>query len=285
MNTPGPTTSHDWIEQPEGRLRVTRAGEGGDPVVLLSGGGMDNAHLSWARLLPVLAADRAVYALDWPKQGGSQPWDGVADHDRLVGCVEALLDHYGLATVDLVGISQGGAAGLATAIARPDRVRRLVAMAPGGVIDFPPGVHQLLWLAAKQPRVGAAFASLLYRSRRLAEWSIRSTLFAGPVDDFDEIVDEVLDLWRTGHSGVSDWQITSINFRRMNVDLRPLLHTITCPTLFIQGDKDVGVRPKFTRAAAAQVPGARLEMISDAGHWVNRQDPEQVNRLVRDFLA
>lgn len=284
----GPSASeaaHDWIEQPEGRLRVTRAGSGGRPVLLLSGGGMDNAHLSWVHLLPDLAADRAVYALDWPKQGGSQPWDGVADHGRLVECVLTLLDHYGLEQADLVGISQGGAVGLATAIARPERVHRLVAMAPGGTIEFPPVVHQLLWLSARQPKVGAALWSLMYRSRRLAAWSMRRTLFAGPVDDFDEIVDEVLDLWRSGQSGVSDWQLTSINFRQMNVDLRPRLHTISCPTMFIQGDKDIGVAPKHTRAAAELVPGARLEMISGAGHWVNRQEPERVNRLVRDFLA
>ena len=279
------TPWYDWIEQTEGRLRVTRAGEGGQPVVLLSGAGVDNAHLSWKHLLPDLATDRAVYALDWPKQGGSQPWRGVADHACLGRCVLALLDHYDLAQVDLVGLSQGGALALATAIDHPERVRRLVAMAPGGIIDFPPVVHQLLWLSAKYPQVGAGMVSLLYRSRRMAEWSIRRALFAGPVDDFDEIVDEVLELWHRRDSGISDWQITSINPRSMNIDLRPDLHRISCPTLFIQGDKDIGVAPKHTRAAAAVVPGSRLEIIEGAGHWVNRQEPDQVNALVRDFLV
>lgn len=286
MHTDDPTIGYDWIDQPEGRLRVTRAGEGGHPVVLLSGGGSDNAHLSWARLIPDLATDRAVYALDWPKQGGSIPWDGVADHPRLIRCVTTLLDHYGLDRVDLVGMSQGGAIALATAIAHPDRVRRLVPIAPGGIISFPPVLHQIMWLTAVLPLLRETLPSRIFRSRASTEWFLRKALFAGPVDDFDEITDEVMaEMARNGGTSATDWQVTSIGFRSMNVDLRPQLHTIACPTLFIQGDKDVGIRPRFTRAAAAQVPGARLAMIAGAGHWVNRQEPERVNRLVRDFLG
>lgn len=286
MSTPGPTMTHDRIDQPEGRLQVTRAGSGGYPVVLLSGAGVDNAHLSWARLLPALAADRAVYALDWPKQGGSLPWKGVADHGRLLRSIMTLLDHYDLERVDLVGMSQGGALTLATAIEHPERVRRLVPIAPGGIISFPPVVHQLLWLTAKLPLLNDTLPSLVFRKREGVARFVRSSLMPGPVDDFEQIIDDVMvEMERREGSISSDWQNTSIDFLRMRVDLRPQLHTITAPTLFIQGDKDVGVAPKHTKAAAAQVPGARLELIEGAGHWVNRQEPERVNQLVRDFLA
>lgn len=286
MSAPEPIVTHEWIDQPEGRLQVTRAGSGGHPVVLLSGAGVDNAHLSWARLIPALAVDRSVYAVDWPKQGGSIPWDGLADHARLQRVVITLIDHYGLEQVDLVGLSQGAALALATAIDHPQRVRRLVAMAPAGIISFSPVVHQLLWLTAKLPLLNATLPSLMFRTRAGVARFVRSSLIPGPVEDVEEIVDEVVtELARAGGGGSSDWQNASIGFWRMRVDLRPRLHTISCPTLFIQGTADIGVAPKHTRAAAAQVPGARLEMIEGAGHWVNRQEPERVNRLVRDFLS
>ncbi|WP_420115061.1 alpha/beta fold hydrolase [Pseudactinotalea sp.] len=284
--TDNASITHDWIEQPEGRLRVARAGSGGQPVLLLSGGGIDNAHLSWARMMPALARDRAVYALDWPKQGGSMPWNGVADHERLLGAVAAVLDHYEIDRADVVGMSQGGALTLATAIEYRDRVRRIVAIAPGGTISFPPVVHQLLWLTAKLPLLNDTLPSMVFRTRAGVAKFVRSSLIPGPVDDFEQIVDDVMaEVERRGGSGSTDWQNTSIDFWRMRVDLRPQLHTIACPTLFIQGDKDVGVAPKHTRAAAALVPGARLEMIEGGGHWVNRQEPERVNDLVREFLA
>ncbi|MFW6597045.1 alpha/beta fold hydrolase [Propionibacteriaceae bacterium Y2011] len=278
--------THEWIDQPEGRLRVTKAGDHGSPVVLLSGAGMDNAHLSWARLLPELARDHRVYALDWPKQGRSRPWRGIADHPVMLRCVLAVLDHYDLAQADLVGMSQGGALALSTTIESPERVRRLVAMAPGGIIAFPPVVHQLLWLTAKVPFLNSTMWTRLFRGRSATAWFLRKFLFGGPVDDFDDVVDEVMaEIERSGGVTSSDWQNTSIGFASMTVDLRPQLPTISCPTLFIQGDKDVGIAPKYTRAAAAKVPGARLEMIEGAGHWVQRQEPERVNELVRDFLA
>jgi pimeloyl-ACP methyl ester carboxylesterase len=71
----------------------------------------------------------------------------------------------------------------------------------------------------------------------------------------------------------------------MKVNLMPRLGEIGCPTLFIQGDRDIGVNPRFTREAAARVPGARLELLKDHGHWPNRQSPQLVNALIRDFLS
>lgn len=110
-------------------------------------------------------------------------------------------------------------------------------------------------------------------------------LFPSPPSDREQVADELM--VEIEHNGVSssDWQNDSIGFWRMNVDLRPRLGEINCPTLFIQGDKDVAVRPVHTVRAAKAIPGARLELLAGQGHWVNRQSPDKVNRLVRDFLA
>src|SRR5699024_11965408 len=109
-------------------------------------------------------------------------------------------------------------------------------------------------------------------------------LFGGPVEDFDEIVDEYhADVLANG-SGASDWQNGSIGFWRMQVDLRPRLHEIRCPVLLIQGSKDVGVPPKQSRAAAQRIPRAVYKLIEGGGHWVNRQCPDRVNRMIAHFL-
>lgn len=275
----------DFVSQPQGRLRVLRAGEEGSPVFLLSGAGLDNALLSWRHLLPALAAaGHRVYALDWPKQGLSRPWRGKADHATLERCVLALMDHYRIEKADLVGLSQGGAVALALAIDAPERVDRLVAIAPGGIISFAPGYHQLLWLTAKLPWLTAGFFTLLLRSRAMIAFSLKSSLFAGPVADFDDIVDEVAMEVRRNGARASDWQNASIGWREMKVNLMPRLGQIKSPTLFIQGEKDPAVKPRFTREAAARVPGARLVMLPDHAHWPNRQSPELVNALIIDFL-
>lgn len=278
------------IDRPEGRLQVIAAGDSGPPVLLLSGAGIDNALLSWRRLIPQLARTHRVFALDWPHQGGSRPWSGVADHPALLGVLDAVvpvvLETADAEMLDLVGLSQGGAMTLAYAIERPERVRRLVAMAPGGIISFPPVVHQALWLIARFPGLTTAVTSRMFRTRAGIERFVRSSLIPGPVDDFDEIVEDVLEeATRLGGTGASDWQNASIGPLRMRVDLRPRLGEIRRPALLIQGAKDAGISPRFTAAAARRIPGARYELIDGAGHWVNRQEPERVGRLVTEFLA
>lgn len=281
-----PTTDHfrrEFIDSPEGRLSVITAGDTGPPVLLLSGGGVDSATLSWRRLIPALAADHRVRALDWPKQGGSKPWHGLADHARLLRCITEVLDHAGWPSAALVGLSQGGAMTLAYAIEHPDRVDRLVAISPAGTLSFPPVVHQLLWLTAKIPLLSTTLPGLMVRNRRATAAFARKTLVAGPTPDFDGLVTEMMDEAVEG-AGSSDWQNTSIGPFRMRVDLRPRLHEITSPALFIQGADDVGVPVKRTIAAAGAVPGSRLEVLPGVGHWANRQQPEEVNRLIMDFL-
>ena len=285
MNHPPTPFERTAVDLPEGRLSVVTAGDHGSPVVLLSGAGQDNALLSWRHLLPALAAEHRVFAPDWPKQGHSRPWNGLADHDALTAVVTRVLDHFDLDRVTLVGMSQGGAMALSYAIDHPERVERLVAMAPAGIIAFPPGVHQLLWLIARSRFLNSTLPERMFRTRESVAGFLRRGLFAGPVEDFDSIVEEVLEEARVSGTGSSDWQNASIGPWRMRVDLRPRVAEISCPTLFIQGDKDVGVRPGRTVEAARRVPGARLEILEGNGHWVNRQSPDRVNALVREFLA
>ena len=273
-----------WIPQPEGSLRVITRGEVGAPVLLLSGAGNDNISLSWRRAIPALASEHRVLALDWPKQGGSVPWEGTADHEQMLRSITAVLDHFDLESVSLVGVSQGGALALAYAIEYPARVERIVALNPAGILSFPPVVHQLLWLTAKSRFLNRTLPSLVFRRRAACAWFAKTSLFAGPVDDFDEIVDEYHADVLVNGSGSSDWQNGSIGFWRMNVDLRPRLHEIQCPTLVIQGSKDIAVRPKQSRTAAKRIPNAMYQLIQGAGHWVNRQCPARVNQLILDFL-
>lgn len=268
-----------------GRIHVQKAGTKGQPVILLSGAGLDNAHLSWAHLMPVLAGNHRVFAPDWPKQGLSCEWNGVADHKCLQSVVLAVLDQFRIERAHIVGISQGGALSLATAIDHPDRVNRVVALAPGGTISFAPVYHQFLWLMAKWPFLNSTLPNLIFRSKKATASFARRALFAGPVDDFEAIVDEIHQEVASSGAGSSDWQNASIGPWRMNIDLRPHLHKISAPTLFIQGDRDIGVKAHQTIAAAQLVPDARVEILEGAGHWSNRQMPGRVNALVRDFLA
>lgn len=284
MTEPTESFHREDVDAPEGRISVITAGDSGPRVLLLSGGGVDSATLSWRLLIPKLATNYRVLAVDWPKQGASKPWRGLADHDRLLGCITEVLDHFDWPSATFIGLSQGGAMTLAYAIEHPERVERLVAISPAGTQSFPPVVHQLLWLIAKIPLLGKTLPSLMVRNRKATAAFARRALVAGPTPGFDDLVTEILQEASDG-AGSSDWQNSSIGPLRMRVDLRPRLSEISCPALFIQGAEDVGVPLKRTVAAAGAVPGAQLEVLPGVGHWANRQQPDTVNQLITDFLA
>jgi len=79
-----------------------------------------------------------------------------------------------------------------------------------------------------------------------------------------------------------------IGFRLMatalaHADTRPLLETINVPTLLIWGDADKRSPLSVGQAMRDAIPGARLEVVSGAGHLSNLERPREFNEIVRRF--
>jgi pimeloyl-ACP methyl ester carboxylesterase len=62
------------------------------------------------------------------------------------------------------------------------------------------------------------------------------------------------------------------------------LPAIGVPTLIIVGDRDTPFMAP-SEYMAKKIPGARLEVIADAGHASNLDQPEAFNRVLLDFLG
>jgi pimeloyl-ACP methyl ester carboxylesterase len=69
---------------------------------------------------------------------------------------------------------------------------------------------------------------------------------------------------------------------------RPLaierLGDIHAPTMIIVGERDVPDIQAIVKLLAANVRGARTEIIPGAAHMPNMEDPQRVNRLLDGFL-
>lgn len=67
-------------------------------------------------------------------------------------------------------------------------------------------------------------------------------------------------------------------------DCRPLLPGIHCPTLVLVGDQDAITPPAMSEEMQRLIPGASLEVIPDAGHMANMEQPAAFNRALAGFL-
>jgi 3-oxoadipate enol-lactonase len=65
----------------------------------------------------------------------------------------------------------------------------------------------------------------------------------------------------------------------------PPLETLAVPTLVVVGDRDKDDFQRIAAQIAATVPGARLEIVTGAGHLVGVERPDELNALLLDFLG
>ena len=119
-------------------VRAYRAGRG-RPLVLLHGGGLDSALLTWEPTWSALTRLGAVVAADLPGFGGSPLGTTVPTLAGYRDWLMAFLDAAELPRAVLVGLSLGGGIALRTAIDAPERVDGLVLCAPYGVSPRVPG--------------------------------------------------------------------------------------------------------------------------------------------------
>jgi pimeloyl-ACP methyl ester carboxylesterase len=100
-------------------------GSGGTPLLLLHGGLFD-IDLQFGELLPGLSATRQVIAVDFQGHGRTN------DADRLLRCADlasdvvGVLEHLGVARVDVFGFSVGGGTALHLAVKHPELVRKVI---------------------------------------------------------------------------------------------------------------------------------------------------------------
>src|SRR4029450_11848456 len=109
-----------YLEAAGWRVRSVRKGQG-PPVVLLHG--FASSMYSWSEVLPGLAREHDVVALDFPGFGGSEVRPGLTAAD-LARVVPAVVDGLGLGRVDVVGHSLGGAVACVFGAGRPGWWRR-----------------------------------------------------------------------------------------------------------------------------------------------------------------
>ncbi len=68
------------------------------------------------------------------------------------------------------------------------------------------------------------------------------------------------------------------------LDVRAGLHGVTAPTLVIGGAQDPAIPARHSRAIAAAIPGARLEILDPGAHLVSVERAETVTELIADHI-
>lgn len=266
-------------------IHTFKAGDPSNPcVVLLHGGGVDSADLSWGLFIPALERNFYVVAPDFPGYGESDKPDRSYSSAFYVDFLSAALDALGIPRASLVGLSMGGAVALGFTLANPKRVERLVLVDSYGLQRRAP-LHVFSYLFVRAPGVNALSWRMM-RSRSMVRYTLGS-LLKRPGAVTDEIAERAHQEANRPGAGLA-WnafqkdEMTWAGTRTCFIDR---LGEISAPTLIIHGSLDTLVPASCAREAQQRIPGADLAWMEGCGHWPQRDNPMEFNRVASEFLS
>ena len=254
----------------EGRLKLTASLAGSGPVLVL-GNSLGTSRSVWDPQLPALARRFRLLRFELPGHGAGphHPQPGPYTIAGLGSAVLGLLDEHGIDRAHYAGISIGGMIGLWLAAHAPARIAALGVCCTSA--HLPPADG---WLARAalvrsagmaqviEPALGRWFTPPFIRSAAPAVAAVKAML-AGTDPE--------------GYAGCCE-AIAAM-------DLRPVLGSITPPTLVVAGSEDPATPPWHGALIARRIPGAKLVVVRGAAHLANIQAPGPVTAALLAHLT
>ena len=266
-----------------GYRRAYRLAGDGPAVLLLHGIGDSSA--SWEPLIPRLAERCTVVAPDLLGHGESDKPRADYSVAAYANGMRDLLEVLGVERVTVVGHSLGGGVAAQLAYQYPERCERLVLVASGGVGR---AVSPVLRLASA-PGAELALPLLALPLPRLVGQVAVGALGAVGHDlgrDADE-VQRVLDGLPDRRARVAFTRTlrSVVDVRGQVVTMRDRAYLASAmPTLIAWGAHDGIIPVRHAELAHAALPGSRLSIYDDAGHFPHHTDPDRFLAELVDFI-
>jgi 3-oxoadipate enol-lactonase len=227
-----------------------------------------------------LASSARVVAPDLRNHGDSFvrenniPLTAVHSMDLLAEDLAHLFDFINVRQPVIInGLSMGGYVALAFFRQYPSRVRGLILTATRARPDSD---------GEKGNRLKAIQLAETQGVRPIVDGMLQRLVSPKTVSEKPGLVDRIREVMM---SSTVEGVVGDLKGMMDRLDARPLLPTIHIPVLILVGTDDQIIPLEEAEAMNEKIPNSRLEMIRDAGHLLNMEQPEMYNRVVRDFIG
>jgi len=270
----------DWtltrtFESPQGRIRWDVFGKG-SPLVLLHG--TPNWSWIWRKVVPLLAGEHRVFVFDWPGFGTSDRHEGqnISWEEQPRRLIE-LLAHWQLDRPAIVAFDFAPIFALRAHLLHGAAFGPLVladaAVIPPFVTDFSRLAHDNIDVFRRLPTY-------------VAEAMIESHLRRATHRPLDETAREgYMRPWRGDDGVAAYWRAVAQYDESMARPVAERLGDLVLPTLVLWGEEDRWLPPAMGKALADAVPGADLQLVPEAGHFLPEDAPEAFATSVARFVA
>jgi 3-oxoadipate enol-lactonase len=242
----------------------------GRPLILLHP--FPAHHELWLPAAQALISRYRVIVPDLRGHGESGVGQGPASMEKHAADVAHILDHAAVERAAFAGVSIGGYLLFEFWRRYRDRVSALALCNTKAQSDT---------AAAKADRLQAAADVLECGTDRFFESMVPKLMGKTTRDTRPDLVEGALRMMRK----MSPQDVALV---QRGMAERPdsvlTLKTINVPTLLVTGDEDVLTGPPEAELMQQNIPGSQLKIVPRAGHYSPWEQPEQVARLLRQFL-
>jgi 4,5:9,10-diseco-3-hydroxy-5,9,17-trioxoandrosta-1(10),2-diene-4-oate hydrolase len=247
----------------------------GHPVLLLHGTGPgSDAWGNYRHNIGPLSESFRTIAVDLPRFGKSAKVQVTGPRlDYLSGVIRDFMDSVGIDTAHVVGNSMGGQIAMKLAIDRPNRIDKLVLIAPAvaGHSVFTPMPTEGVGQIAKYYKDDGPSLDKMER--------LLKSLAYDPAIVTDEMVQE-------RYRASTDPEVLAVN-KGPHWDRQSLegeLEQCMVPTLIVWGQDDRASALDHGLLLLRKLPDARLHVFARCGHWAQVEHADEFNRLALDFF-
>lgn len=276
---PAPEIREHLLDEPVfgGRAYLLEAGRGKPATVLLVHGLGDLASDTWKGVIPELAADYHVLAVDLPGFGRSEKRNALYTPQRYAAFLRWIVDRHGSGPLTVVGHSLGGAVALRYAADYPNSLQRLVLVDVAGILHRTVFTRELL-----QPNLRDLFQLPEGAFDRIDDW-IGGVLvrLPQPLLDIDQILSN--EALRERILAGDPARIAALAL--VQEDFSRLLGEVRTPAFILWGAEDRVTSLRTGILLRSVLPAARLQVIPAAGHMPMTDQPLLFRQALRSALV
>ena len=246
--------------------------ECGDGELLILMHGIGGNKRNWITNIEVFGQYFKTVAWDARGYGESDDYPGELKFSDFADDLCRVMDHYGVEKAHLLGLSMGGRIAFSFCEKYSHRISSLVLCdTHKGFKHFTREQQEEFIQLRKEPLLAGK------EPKDIAP-IVAKTLIGKSENTrtFDALVDSMGRLHKDSYIKAIEASVRG--------DHTDILQQIKAPTLVVVGEFDRLTSPELAKDIADQIPGAKLEIIRNAGHLSNIENSDDFNSVVLDFL-
>lgn len=256
----------------------------GEPIILIHG--LGSYIPAWKQTIPALSENYRVIAMDLPGFGKSSKEVNGYSIPFFAKTVADLQDSLGIEKATWAGHSMGSQIALRAALSYPDKISRLVLLAPAGFETFTEQEGIMMGNFVTPHSIEAKPDSLIRQT-------FKATFFDFPKEAQFMIEDRVAIRSAENFDGYARAYAGSVQ-AMLDGPVFEELQNVKHPSLIIFGKQDMLIPnrqlhgdltpKKVAESGHEQLPDSKLKMVDQAGHFVHFEQSEMVNKEILNFL-